>query len=155
MRRGSAFLATVTLLGMLASGCATHEGSQAKFCAALPKTGDLMSILNDFSSTDPAQLSRRFSTGLAQYRQLERDAPREIRGDVATLADAVEQILAVVQRHPDDLSAIRNELTGSRSVLVSAGKSALSVSNYAQAKCGININGPALDPAGRTTTTTG
>jgi len=153
----------VVVVGLAAGvGCAPSSGSKDKFCAALPKTGDLMSILSDFSSVDPASLDKRFSEGLDQFRALERAAPREIRADVSVVADAVAQILAVVRKHPDDFNAIRRELAASATSLASAGTSAQAVTRYAQKECGLQLGGS--DPGtatvpptsgGATSTTTG
>jgi hypothetical protein len=151
-----ALLVLAVSLGV--ASCATGEGSKAKFCAALPRTGDLMSILNDFSSTDPSVLEQRFATGVANYQKLEKDAPPDIRGDVATVTDAVQTILDVVRQHPDDLSAIRTQLAGDATQFASAGKAANNVVDYAKKNCGLDL-GPSptslIDPAQVTTTTTG
>jgi len=159
-RRGMAIV--VVVVGLAAGvGCAPSSGSKDKFCAALPKTGDVMSILSDFDSADPAALDKRFSQGLDQFRALERAAPREIRADVSVVADAVAQILAVVRKHPDDLNAIRRELAASATSLASAGTSAQAVTRYAQKQCGMALGGSdptatvAPTSAGTTSTTTG
>ena len=147
-----ALLIASTLLA--ATGCSTSSGSKDKFCAAIPKTEDVMSILSDFSSTDPTKLQARFDDGLAQFRALEKAAPREIRADVSAVADAVEKILDVVTRHPDDLSAIRTELAGSAATFAKAGAAGQRVGDYAQDECHVDLGG--TPPAtGVTTTTTG
>jgi len=149
-RRAAVALVLATLL--IAVGCTSSGGSKEKFCAELPKTGDVLSILSDFESTDPALLVKRFDAGLEEYRNLERAAPREIRADVARLADAVELVLDVVRKHPDDLGAIRTELGANAATLATAGKAALTVGDYAQDECGQTL--PGGDPGGDIVTTT-
>ena len=147
----------VVVAGLLTTvGCTTSGGSKEKFCAALPKTGDLLSILSEFDSTDPAVLVKRFDAGLTEYRDLERAAPREIRADVAKVADAVEVVLNVVRQHPDDLGAIRTELGAKATTLASAGKSAQTLASYAQDACGETLSGAGAStvPVTSSTTTT-
>src|SRR4051794_31672671 len=126
MRRTA--LALLALCCLLApTACSTSSGSKEKFCAELPKTGDVMGILGGFDTDDSAALEKRFDEGLAKFRALEKASPREIRSDVADLADAVQNLLTVVRKHPDDLAAIRKELAGSAASFVSAGKAAARV----------------------------
>ena len=127
-------------LSVLLASCTGSGGGQKEFCDRLPETGSVLSILSDFGTTAPDQLTGQFEKGLAEYRDLERSAPRSIRADVAKVADTVELILDIVKRNPDDLSAIRKELAGKAAQLASAAKSGQAVATYARDECGIDLD---------------
>ena len=153
MRRPAPARILVSLLVLFVGvACSGSSGSRDEFCETLPRTGDLMGLLTDFSSADPQALEARFDEGLGKFRELERAAPREVRGDVAQVADAVERILEVVRDNPDDLAAIRTGLATLGPQLATAGKAAVAVGNYSRDECGIDLN--SVDPTGTVATTT-
>lgn len=152
-------VALAVLVAVLIAACTGSGGSTKSFCERLPKTENVLDILADFGSTTPAQLADRFEAGLADYRDLERSAPRSIRADVARVADTVELILDVVKRNPDDMAAIRRELGGKAAQLASAGKSGQAVARFSRDECGLTLDStsPAsiIPPVSAETTTTG
>ncbi|MEJ7583976.1 MAG: hypothetical protein WKF43_07785 [Acidimicrobiales bacterium] len=135
--------------------CTRSSGSKDKFCGALPDTDDVFALIDDLDATDSARLEQRFDAGLAEFRELERAAPRQIRSDVAVVADAVERILQAVQQHPDDMGAVREELGRSSASLLGSGKSALALRDYARDECGITLGGGSSLTTTATTPTTG
>jgi hypothetical protein len=136
--------ALVVLLGVasgLAGGCSKDEGSQEKFCAALPTTPDLSVLLEDLDTADPTQLDARLSKATDQFHRLAKAAPDPIADDVDTVADTVDEILGVVEDNLDDRDALRKELAARKARLLEAGPPAQRVVDYAKDVCGIDLGG--------------
>ncbi len=129
--------------GCLLAGasCTKSSGSKEEFCAALPRTGDLLGLLSRVDPSRPEDMARRFDRGAELFAKLERAAPREIRADVADVGDAYQLVLDTVEDHPDDLSAVRRDLAREQGTLVAAGRSALRMAEYARRECGIDLLG--------------
>jgi hypothetical protein len=121
-------------------GCAESSGSKDEFCAKLPRTTDVLELISGFDTADPNRLEERAEEGIDRFRELERAAPRELRPDVAEVADAAKRILAAVKENPDDPAAVRVDLAGDSQALISAGRSALRVVAYANDECGIDLS---------------
>ena len=141
MRRlAAACGAALVLLG--APACSDDDGgSREAFCAALPETPDLATVLDDLEGTPPAELQQRLDDGAERFRDLEDAAPDAIRDDVGRVADAVEDVLAVVRAHGGDREQLRAELARRDARLLAAGPSAQRVVDYARMGCGIELGG--------------
>ncbi len=123
------------------ASCTRSSGSQEKFCAALPRTGDLLSLLSRLDPSDPEGTAQRFERGAEKFRELEKAAPREIRADVADVGDAYQKVLDAVKAHPDDLPAVRRDLADDSATFAAAARSALRMADYAKRECGIDLIG--------------
>jgi len=131
---------TLAVLVVAGGGCSKSSGSKDEFCAKLPRTTDVLELISGFDTADPNRLEERAEEGIDRFRELERAAPRELRPDVAEVADAAKRILAAVKENPDDPAAVRVDLAGDSQALISAGRSALRVVAYANDECGIDLS---------------
>ena len=136
-------LVPLTALAVLAasSACSSDAGSKEAFCEQLPDTADLFSLVSQIDTSDPTALRQDFDEGLAEFRALERAAPRELRADVGTVADAAERVLDAVERNLGDQAALAAELQRDRDEYLGAAKSALKVQDYARDECNIDLTG--------------
>jgi hypothetical protein len=139
MRRLLPLALAVLLLTPLA--CSRQGGDKASFCDLIADVDDLFMVLQDFDATDPEELDQRFEKSVAEYRALERAAPREIKPDVAELGNVVEDVLAAVQRNGDDRAAIATDLGELQKDHPGAAAAGLRVIDYADKECGIELQG--------------
>jgi len=108
-RRPRVVLAALVLgvSGLGAAGCATRNGSVAAFCAQLPKTPSVMSLYSLASTSSVPEAVARISSMAESMRELERVAPRAIRGQVATTADFAEHLADELKSLPaTDLAVV-------------------------------------------------
>jgi len=139
MRRLLPLALAVLLLAPLS--CSRQGGDKGSFCDLIADVDDMFAVLQDFDATDPAELDQRFEDSLAEYRALERAAPREIKPDVAELGNVVEDVLCAVQRNGDDRAAIATDLGQLQQDHPGAAAAALRVIDYADKECGIKLEG--------------
>ena len=83
MRRAALTLLVAVCL-VAPAACSKSSGSKEKFCAALPGTGDVMSILSDFGTADSATLEKRFDD--------EKASPEDVQ-DVLTRAARLDAMM--------------------------------------------------------------
>jgi hypothetical protein len=139
-RLAAACAAALVLVG--APACSDDDGgSREAFCAALPRTPDLATVLDDLDGTPPAELEPRLDDGVDRFRDLEDAAPDQIRDEVGRVADVVEEILDVVREHADDREVLRDELTERDGRLLAVGPAAQRVVDYARRACGVELGG--------------
>ena len=143
MTRSFPPLAAIAVAALVAvcSACSSDTGSKEAFCEQLPETADLFSLIGEVEASDPTALRQRFDEGLTEFRALERAAPRELRADVGTVADAAERVLDAVERNAGDQAALAAELQRDRDQFVGAAKSALEVEKYAKDECNLDLGG--------------
>ena len=154
--RLAAIVVLLTIVGLAAPACSKDHGSQEKFCAQLPKTPDLTSLLQQLGTASPAQLEKQLSDGSDQFHELAKDAPSKIKPDTERVRDTVDEILDAVRAHIDDPKALRAELAARKAHLLAVGPAAQRVVDYAADSCGIDLGGSttASNPPPSSTTTT-
>jgi hypothetical protein len=133
-------IALVVML-VVAAACSSDAGSKEAFCEQLPKTADLLSLMSQVETSDPAALRQAFDEGLADFRALERAAPRELRSDVGAVADAAERLADAIERNAGDPAALAEELQRNKDEYIGVQRPALEVARYAQEECGIDLGG--------------
>jgi len=138
-------LAALSLVAPAA--CSRQGGSKATFCELIADVDDLFMLLQDFDATPPDELDQRFEESVAEYRSLERAAPREIKPDVAELGNVVEDILETVQQNGDDRVAIATELSDVQKRHPGAAAAAVRIIAFTDEECGIKLQGGPPDPA--------
>jgi hypothetical protein len=139
MRRLLLLALAALLLTPLA--CSRQGGDKESFCSLIADVDDLFMVLQDFDATDPEELDQRFEESVAEYRALERAAPREIKPDVAELGNVVEDVLGAVQRNGDDRAAIATDLGELQKDHPGAAAAGLRVIDFADKECGIKLEG--------------
>lgn len=167
-RRRLAFLVAAVALGGTALGACTDDGNQDAFCERIADTPALGETLGALDSSDPGGARRQLEETARQFRELEGDAPGEVREDIARVRRGVDLILEAVEANPDDISAARAAITEQTDELVGLANAAAEVVSYAERECDLTLSGlddptggsgspttgttPTSDPA---TTTTG
>lgn len=86
------------LLAAMLVGCAKYDGDRAAFCAQLPKVPSFAQLSVEANSGTRDQAAASMRRGAAQFRALERIAPRTVRHTVASLGDSAERIAARLER---------------------------------------------------------
>jgi hypothetical protein len=151
--RLAAIVVLLAIVGAAASGCSKDHGSQEKFCAELPATPDLSSLLDDLGSASPTQLEQQLSDGSDQFHRLAKAAPSQIKADAERVRDTVDEILDAVRDHLDDPKGLRTELAAKKAHLLAVGPAAQRVVDYAADACGIELGGVTTTSSTTTTTT--
>jgi hypothetical protein len=136
--RLAAFVVLLGVLGVV-TACSEDHGSKAKFCAALPTTPDLSTLLDNLDTAEPSQVEDRLQKGADRFRLLAKASPPEISDDVDQVAHTVEQILGVVRDNLDDRAALRAALAAKRPTFLAAGAPAQRVVDYARDECGVDL----------------
>lgn len=86
----------VLLLVAMAVGCAKYDGDKAAFCTQLDDVPSFMTLAGRVSGGTDAEAAAQMRAAAAQFRELERVAPRSIRHTVAALGDAAERIESAI-----------------------------------------------------------
>lgn len=134
-------VALVAIALVVSIGCSRQQGDEASFCELVPEVDDLFSLLQGTDTGDPAAVEERFDEGLAEFRALERAAPRTVKPDVAELANVVEDVLEAVQANDGDQAATAAALADLTDTHPGAAASALKVVQYTRDTCGITLDG--------------
>jgi hypothetical protein len=150
--RLAAIVVLLAIVGLAAPACSKDHGSQERFCAQLPNTPDLSSLLQQLGTASPSQLEKQLSDGSDQFHELAKDAPKQIKADTERVRDTVDEILDAVRAHIDDPKALRAELAARKAHLLAVGPAAQRVVDYAADACGIELGG--ITTTGSTTSTT-
>ncbi len=142
-------LAAALAVGAIGLGACTDDGDKDAFCERIADTPALGETLGALDSSDPGGARRQLEEAASQFRQLESDAPGEVREDIARVRRGVDLILAAVEANPDDISAARAAITEQTDELVGLANAAAEVVSYAEAECGVTLAG-LDDPTGGT-----
>jgi hypothetical protein len=134
-------------------GACTDDGDKDAFCERIADTPALGATLGALDSSDPGGARRQLEDAASQFRQLESDAPGEVREDIARVRRGVDLILEAVEANPDDLSAARAAITEQSDELVGLANAANEVVSYAEAECGVTLTG--FEPGGGSSGTSG
>lgn len=139
-RRPTTVLGLLLIAGaLIAAGCA-REPSVTAFCEQVAGLGDLDASL----SGDPATLD----TAAKQLTLLAESAPTEVRGDVETLARALDTMSeAAVSAGGDEAEAIDAALRALEPDVAALEAASASLGNYVAVTCGLPLG------AGNQTTT--
>jgi hypothetical protein len=151
--RLAAIVVLLVIAGAVASGCSKDHGSQQKFCAELPATPDLSSLLANLGSASPATLEQQLSDGSDQFHELAKAAPDQVKADAERVRDTVDEILDAVRDHLDDPKGLRAELAAKKAHLLAVGPAAQRVVDYAADACGVELGGITTTSSTTTTTT--
>lgn len=92
-------VAVAVVLVVMLVGCARYDGDQAAFCAQLRRAPSFMELSAQANRGDEAQAAASMRSAAAQFRSMERVAPRKIRHTVSALGDAAERIAANLEPH--------------------------------------------------------
>jgi hypothetical protein len=143
-------LAALGALAVVLVGGCSDDGDSGAFCDRLGDMEQLGSVLGQLDTSDPAGAEDSIADTLAEFRDLEADAPGSIRDDVARLRQGVELVLEAVRDHPDDLPAAREAIAGELDELSGLAQAGTAVESYAREECGVDLAG---DSEVETTTT--
>ncbi|HEX7135821.1 MAG TPA: hypothetical protein VF228_24795 [Iamia sp.] len=136
--RGVPFL-LVAVLALLPA--CSDDGDSEAFCERLGDTEQLGDILGELDTSDPAGMEDRLQRALEGFRELEADAPGEIRDDVARIRQGVELVLEAVEDNADDLPAARQAIAGELDELSGLAQAGEAVVAYAEDECGLDLEG--------------
>lgn len=136
LRRG---LAGVAVLGLALLPACSDDGDSGAFCDRLGSTRSLGAILGDLDPSDPAGAEDLLQEALEGFRELEADAPGDIRDDVARVRQGVELVIEAVEDHPDDLPAARAAIAQELDQLSGLAQAGEALEAYASAECGIDL----------------
>ena len=159
MRRSLLVGVAALALGLLPA--CSDDGDSDAFCERLGETDQLGEVLGSLDSSDPAGLEETLRETLEGFRELEADAPGDIRDDVARLRQGVELVLEAVEDNADDLPAVRETIAGQLDELSGLAQAGEAVEGYASEECGIDLGPTAETPTdeaptdAETTTTSG
>jgi hypothetical protein len=137
--RLAALVVSVAVLGAATTACSQDHRSKERFCAALPTTPDLSTLLDDLDTAEPREVETRLEKGADRFRMLADAAPPAISDDVDRVADTVEDVLQVVEQHLDDPDGLRAALVRKKAALLAAGAPAQRVVDYAREECGVDL----------------
>ena len=126
------------VLGLVGAGC-TDDGDEGAFCDRLADSPPLGDILGELDTSDPGGTEARLTDALADFRDLEADAPGAIRDDVARVREGVELVLEAVRDHPDDLPAARQAIADEADELPGLANAAEDVVSYARTECDLTL----------------
>ncbi|MBI2709151.1 MAG: hypothetical protein HYX34_05585 [Actinobacteria bacterium] len=141
-------------------GCSRDKASPEAFCREARRAPDVLPLVqsavggglgSEPAADDPQALEAKFGAAIAAFRDLETASPRQIRPDVAKLANVVERVLDAVQRDAGDLGAVRRRLASLQNEAPSIARAALRVNAYSQSTCRLNLT--RQPPAGSPTST--
>jgi hypothetical protein len=134
-------LAAAVVLAVAGLGACTDDGNKDEFCERIADTPPLGETLGALDSSDPGGARRQLEETARQFRELEGDAPGEVREDIARVRRGVDLILDAVEANPDDISAARAAITEQADELVGLANAAAEVVSYAEAECGVTLSG--------------
>ncbi len=117
----------------------SDDGDGDAFCERLGDTEQLGDVLGALDASDPAGVEEALQETLEQFRQLEADAPGDIRDDVARVRQGVELVLDAVEQNPDDLPAVRETIAGELDELSGLAQAGEAVETYAADECGLEL----------------
>ena len=142
-------IATVVLAVGL-GGCAKGQGSTKAFCDNLRRLSNRSVLLGRFDPSNPADLRVYRRQAATDMSQLERAAPREIKPDVAAVADLTAEIAQLAEKYQDNPGELQYRLYNLGRRRVGAAGSVVKVRSFAKDKCGIDLNPRRTDFGGRT-----
>ncbi len=133
-------LAAVVLVVSLLAGCAHGQGSRDAFCSQLRSLSNRSVLLGRFDPFNPSDLAVYKRSAATDMSKLERAAPRDIKPDVAAVADLTAEIAQLTEKYQNDPAELRYRLYDLGRHRVGAASSVVKVVDYAKSKCGIDIN---------------
>jgi hypothetical protein len=148
-RTATATLLTLAL-GIGGAACTKEDGSTADFCREIRQAPTLDSVVSGFADVDADELDQRLDDAAEAFDSVERSAPGAVRGDVETMVELVDAVIASVKAHKDDPEAAAAELRELVADHKGAARASLNVARYASRECDL-----ALNPTEEPTTTTG
>ncbi|MGI8939285.1 MAG: hypothetical protein ACR2JF_13955 [Iamia sp.] len=128
------------LVGSVLGAC-TDEGSSQDFCDRVGDVPPLGQVLAQLDTSDPGGARRQLDEAVSEFKALEADSPGAIRSDVARLREGVELVVEAVEDNPDDLPAARDAITQRSDELSGLAQAGAAVVDYADAECGIALDG--------------
>jgi hypothetical protein len=148
--RRTAIATLLTLaLGIGGVACSKDQNASSKaFCRKLRQAPTLDSVVSGFADVDADELDKRLDAASTAFHDLNDSAPGAVRGDVKTMVELVDTVIASVKSHKDDPEAAAAELRTVVAKHKDAARASLNVARYAARECSLSLN-----PSEPTTTT--
>lgn len=122
------------------TGCAKGQGSTQAFCDHLRKLSNRSVLLGRFDPSNAAEVRVYKRSAATEMSQLERAAPREIKPDVAAVADLTAEVAQLAEKYQNDQGELQYRLFNLARQRLGAAGSVVKVTGFAKSKCGIDLN---------------
>ncbi len=135
-----ASIAVVLMVTVGLAGCAKGQGSTEAFCAHLRKLSNRTVLLGRFDPSNASEVRVYKRSAATEMSQLERAAPREIKPDVAAVADLTAEVAQLAEKYHNDQGELQYRLYNLARQRLGAAGSVVKVTGFAKSKCGIDLN---------------
>ncbi len=109
-RAGATSIAILLVLVLGLGSCAHGQGSTKAFCDHLRRLSNRSILLGRFDPSNPADLQVYRREAATEMSQLERAAPREIKPDVASVADLTAEVAQLTEKYQNDPGELQYRL---------------------------------------------